>query len=149
MLQLERWANIKFCQKLGKSTSETFQMIKQAYGKEALGRRAVFKWHRGETVWKMMSIPVRTELSIQEVVMLVCASRSQTVDEITTAAGISHCTCHKILSDDLNMSHVTQNSVPRILTQDQCDDCMSICSDLINSAIPMLADLPSVQRQLF
>jgi hypothetical protein len=26
---------------------------------------------------------------------------------------------------------------------------MSICSDLINSAIPMLADLPSVQRQLF
>jgi hypothetical protein len=32
------------------------------------------------------------------------------------------------------MSHVTQHSVARILTQDQCDDRMSICGDLINSA---------------
>jgi hypothetical protein len=31
------------CQKLHKSTSKTFQMIKQAYGKEALGCSAVFK----------------------------------------------------------------------------------------------------------
>jgi hypothetical protein len=54
------------------------------------------------------------------------------VDEI--AAGISHGTCHRILSDDLNMSRVTQSSVPRVLTQDQCDDRMSICGDLINSA---------------
>jgi hypothetical protein len=52
------------------------------------------------------------------------------VDEIAVAAaGISHGTCHKILSDDLNMSHV-----PRVLTQDQCDGCMSICGDLLDSA---------------
>jgi hypothetical protein len=59
------------------------------------------------------------------------------VDEIAAAAaaaGISHGTCHRILSDDLNMSHVTQHSVPCVLMQDQRDDCMSICSDLINSA---------------
>jgi hypothetical protein len=42
---------------------------------------------------------VRTELKIQEVATLVCANRSQTVDEIAAAvAGISHGTCHKILS---------------------------------------------------
>jgi hypothetical protein len=35
MLQFEQWENIKFWQKLGKSASKTFQMIKQAYGKEA------------------------------------------------------------------------------------------------------------------
>jgi hypothetical protein len=69
------------------------------------------------TGWPRM---VRTELKIQEVATLVRAIRSQTVDEIAAAAGagISHCTCHKILSDDLNMSHVTQHSVPRLLTQD-------------------------------
>jgi hypothetical protein len=38
------------------------------------------------------------------------------------------------LCDGMNMSRVTQQSVPRILTQDQCDDRMSICGDLINSA---------------
>jgi hypothetical protein len=61
---------------------------------------------------------VRTELKIQEDVTLVRANHSQTVDEIP-AAEISHGTCHKFLSDDLNMSCVTQYSVPLILTQDQ------------------------------
>jgi hypothetical protein len=46
MSQFEQWENVKFCQKLGKSASETFHMIKQTYG-EALGCSAVFKWHKG------------------------------------------------------------------------------------------------------
>jgi hypothetical protein len=46
MLQFQQWANVKFCQKLGISASKPFQMIKQAYGEEALGRSAVFKWHK-------------------------------------------------------------------------------------------------------
>jgi hypothetical protein len=46
MSQLEQRENVKFCQKLGKSTSEMFQMIMQAYGEEAYGRSAVFKWHK-------------------------------------------------------------------------------------------------------
>jgi hypothetical protein len=61
-------------------------------------------------------------------------SRSQTVDEIAAAAGISHGTFHKIQSDDLNTSRVTQDSVPRVLTQDQRNYRMSICDDLIDSA---------------
>jgi hypothetical protein len=90
---------------------------------------------------------VRTELKIQEVATLVRANRSQMVDEITAAAsGISHGTCHKILSGDVNMSRVTQHSVPCALTQDQRDDCMSICGDLMDGDIPMLADLHSGQR---
>jgi hypothetical protein len=35
MSQFEQRENVKFCQKLGKSASETFHMIKQAYGEEA------------------------------------------------------------------------------------------------------------------
>jgi hypothetical protein len=46
MSQFEQRENVKFCQKLGKSASKTFLMIKQAYGKEALGRSAMFKWHK-------------------------------------------------------------------------------------------------------
>jgi hypothetical protein len=48
------------------------------------------------------------------------------------AAGISHSTCHRILSDDLNVSRVTQHNVPRVLMQDQRDDRLSSCSDLID-----------------
>jgi transposase len=141
MSQVERQENVKFCQNLGESASETFQMLKQAYGEEALGRSAVFKWHRrfaqgrdsledDEHTGRPRA--VRTELKIQEVASLVRANRSQTVDEIAAAAGISRGTCHKVLSD-LNISRVTQHSVQRILTQDQRDDRMSICGDLIDS----------------
>jgi hypothetical protein len=92
-------------------------MIKQEYGKEALGCNAVFKWHKRfaqgrdsleDDEHSSQPIMVRTEPKIQEVAMLVCANRSQMVDGIAAAAtGISPGTCRKILSDDLNMSHVT------------------------------------------
>jgi hypothetical protein len=53
---------------------------------------------------------VRTELKVQEVATLVHDNRSQIVDEVKAAAGISHGTCHRILSDDLNMSCVTPST---------------------------------------
>jgi hypothetical protein len=46
MSQFEQMENVKFCQKLCKSASETFQMIKKAYGEETLSLNAVFKWHK-------------------------------------------------------------------------------------------------------
>ncbi|KAJ4427289.1 hypothetical protein ANN_24907 [Periplaneta americana] len=61
MSQFEQRANIKFCQKLGKTAAETFQMMQQVYGEDA-------------------------------------------------------------------------HSMPRILSQDQRDDRMTICGDLISSA---------------
>jgi hypothetical protein len=102
----------------------------------------------GHTGWPRT---VRTALKMQKVAMLVHDYCSQTVDEIAAAAAaaISHGTFHKILSDDLKMSCVTQHSVPCILMQDQHDDRTSICGYLIDSAIPMLADLHGIQQQLF
>ena len=77
---------------------------------------------------------VRTELYIEQVAMLVRANRSQSVHDLAACVRVSHGTFYKILTDDLNMSRVTQHSVPRILTQDQRDDCMAICGDLISNA---------------
>ena len=66
--------------------------------------------------------------------MLVRANRSQSAGDLAAPVGISHGMCYKILTDDLNMSRVTQHSVPRILKQDQRDDRMTKCGDLISSA---------------
>ena len=77
---------------------------------------------------------VGTERKIEEVTMLVRANLSQSVDDLEAAVGISHCTCYKILIDHLNMSRVIKHSVQRILTQDQRDDRMTICGDVISSA---------------
>ena len=77
---------------------------------------------------------VQIKCKIEEDAMLMHANCSQSVDNLAAAVGVSHGTCYKILTDDLNMSCVVQHSVPRILTQDQCDDHMTICGDVISSA---------------
>jgi hypothetical protein len=41
----QRYA-VKFCFKLGKSASETFELIKHAYGDDALSRTRVFEVHK-------------------------------------------------------------------------------------------------------
>jgi hypothetical protein len=38
--------NIKFCAKLGKSTSETLQMLTKACGADAMKKSSVFEWHK-------------------------------------------------------------------------------------------------------
>jgi hypothetical protein len=45
MPQFEQCENVKFCPKLGKTTSKAFQIIKQVHNEEALGCNAVFMWH--------------------------------------------------------------------------------------------------------
>jgi hypothetical protein len=42
---MEQGAAIKFCVKLKKTTTETFGMLKSAYGEELLSRTSVFEWH--------------------------------------------------------------------------------------------------------
>jgi hypothetical protein len=90
---------------------------------------AVFKWHK-YVVQERKSLEgdehtgkprmVKTELKIQKVSTFLHANCSH-----------AH---HKILSDDLNMPHFAQHSVPHVLTHNQCDNHMSTCADLIGSA---------------
>jgi hypothetical protein len=42
---LEQHINIKFCSKLHRSTSETLQMLTEAYGADAMKKSNIFEWH--------------------------------------------------------------------------------------------------------
>jgi hypothetical protein len=61
-----------------------------------------------------MAKMVRTKLKIHEVATSVCAYSSLTVDESQQQL-VSHVAFHKILSDNLNMCHVTQHNVACVL----------------------------------
>jgi hypothetical protein len=37
---------IKFCFKIGKTATETYELLQQAYGEDAMGRTQVFDWFR-------------------------------------------------------------------------------------------------------
>jgi transposase len=43
---LEQRINIKFCAKLGKSASETLQMLTEVFGADAIKKSSVFEWHK-------------------------------------------------------------------------------------------------------
>jgi hypothetical protein len=65
--------------------------------------------HMRETVWKMMTKPVRQEQpelkSRPKMLQHWCMPTTLSTNEVASAAAavISHGTCHNILSDDLNM----------------------------------------------
>jgi len=46
--------------------------------------------------------------------------------------GVSWSSCQRILTMDLNMRRVATKSVPRLLTQDQKNNCLTLCQDLKN-----------------
>jgi len=37
---------IKFCFKIGKTATKTYQLLQQAFGEDAIGRTQVFDWFR-------------------------------------------------------------------------------------------------------
>lgn len=41
---MEQRANIKFCFKIGKIATETYNLIKQVYGDHMLSRTRIFEW---------------------------------------------------------------------------------------------------------
>jgi hypothetical protein len=43
--KFEQRVCIKFCVKLGKSTTETLEMLHEAFGEHSLSQTAVFEWH--------------------------------------------------------------------------------------------------------
>ena len=53
--------------------------------------------------------------------------------------GISHGTCHKILTEDLKMRRVASEFMPRLLSVDQKQKRLDVCLDLKQNA----ADDPS------
>jgi len=130
---------IKFCFKMGKAATETYQLLQQAYGEDAMGRTHVFDWFRlfkeGRT--SVENDPrsgrpstSRNEQMIAKVRTIVRNNRRLTVREIAGDCGNSVCSCDAILTDDLCMKRVCVKFVPRLLTGDQREQRQTVVRDL-------------------
>ena len=89
---------IKFCFKIGKTATETYQLLQQAYGEDAVGRTQVFDWFRRfkECRTSVESDPrsgrpstSRNEEMIAKVRKIIRNNRRLTVREIPDDCGIS------------------------------------------------------------
>ena len=126
-LNEQRFA-VKFCVKLGKSTTETFAMLNTTYGDVAMKRATCFRWHKR---FKNGRLSVEDDERsghpststddphIDEINTLVRAKRRLTVRQLAEECGISVGSCHHILTEELKMHRVAAKFVSRLMTSDQ------------------------------
>ncbi|XP_025405831.1 protein GVQW3-like [Sipha flava] len=137
----EQRACIKFCFKIGKNATETFELIKLAFGDITLSRCVTFDWFKrfkeGRISIEDDHCPGRpsTSKTIDTINLVrdkIRYDRRSTVGELANEVGISIGTCHSILSDELGMKRVSAKSMPKLLTKEQMEHRVEVCLDLKN-----------------
>jgi len=109
---------VKFCLKLGKTFTETFQMLQQAYGEDCLSHTQCYEWYQrfksGRTSieddpksgWPSSSTG---DNHIEKVHSVIRENRRLTIREVSEEIGICKSSCHTILTEKLKMHHVAAN----------------------------------------
>ena len=116
-------------------------MSKAAFGEQAMGRSQTFQWFSLFKAGRTSSdddersgrpVSCSTPEMIERVRQIIREVR-RTIDEVSMLVGISHGTCHKILTEDFKMRRVASKFVPRLLSVDQ-KRRLEICLDLKENA---------------
>ena len=120
---------IKFCVRLGKTGSETFEMLKQAFGDSCMSNGRTFEWFghfkNGRTLTanddrsgqpSMATTPSKVEQEREAV-----NQDRRTIHDLCAEVRIGYGSCQRILIEQLNMHQIAAKFVPRVLTQDQKD----------------------------
>jgi histone-lysine N-methyltransferase SETMAR len=127
---------IEFCVRLGKSGSETLQLVHQAYGDNAMRRAAVFKWWKrfrdGEMNVKDEPRSGRpstavTEANVEKAEELLKEDRRLSLRDLSFSLGVSMERTHRIVMDCLKMRRVCARWVPHDLTDEQRRKRVEIC----------------------
>ena len=134
----QRYA-IKFCVKLNKSATETFDSLTEAYGDATLSRTVVFNWHKAfkegrenvENDPRSGRPTSSTNDENVEVVRTVMAKdRRLSVRMIAEETGLDKSAVHTILTDHLHMRKICAKLVPKNLSVEQKANRLEICQDL-------------------
>ncbi|KAF0708055.1 protein GVQW3-like, partial [Aphis craccivora] len=130
---------VKFCFKLGKSSSETFELLQQAFGNDVLSWTTCFEWFKrfkeGRTSVKDNERPGRpstskTNETVARVREIIRNNHRLTIREVAEDVGIYYGSCQEILTKELGMSRIAAKFVPRLLTDEQKQNRKTIAQEL-------------------
>lgn len=130
---------VKFCFKLGKTAKETQEMLKEAFGDDAMGKSQTYEWFRrfkeGRTSVEddeRSGRPSsgRNDENIARVREKILEDRRQTISDLCEALDLSFGTCQRILTKELGMHRIAAKFVPRLLTEDQKRNRVEVCTEL-------------------
>jgi hypothetical protein len=130
---------IRFCANLGKSATETLELIQQGFGDQSLSRADVFQWHaRFKTGRTSVDDDERTGRStncttpepVTRIEELIRQVRRRIIRDIAEEVEVGYGTCQRVLTEGFGMHRVAAKFVPRILTADQKQQRVNICTEL-------------------
>ena len=131
---------VKFCFKFGKTVTETWKMLQQAFGDECMSRTQCFEWYSRFKTGTSIDEDSRSgrpststdDVHIDAVLHLILQNRRLTIREIVEDIGISFGSCQAILTEKLIMQRVAAKFVPRVLTEDQKANRVNISQELLH-----------------
>jgi hypothetical protein len=100
--KVEQRVCIKFCVKLGKSATETIEMLRKAYGEHSLHRTDVFECHSRFKAGRVEDdersgrpSSSKTTKNVEKIRELIHENRRRTMHELADTVGISYGVCQR------------------------------------------------------
>jgi len=138
---LEQRYTIKFCVKLGKSGSETLQLLRTAYGDAVLSSSQVLRWYKafkdgreGVEDEERAGRPStsRTENNVARVKAVLDRDRRLSVRLMAEEVGLPKTDVHRIITEDLHMRKICAKLVPKNLSDEQKDNRVLVSRELLD-----------------
>jgi len=129
------------CVKIGKSDTETFEMLKIALGEEAMCRTQTYeRWKRFKEGRTSVDDDPRsgrpstskTDNNVAKGREVNRSNHHLTVREVAEEVSISKTVCHEILTENLGMHCIAAKFVPRLLTDDQKQNRADVSQELLD-----------------
>ncbi len=130
--------HIVYCVKNGKSQNETFRLLQEVYGQDALSVSTCRRWylraqqgdHSGKDLPQPGKRPTATNLNkVCQVEEVLQQDRHATVHQVAAEVQISTGSAHNILRNELELRKKALKFVPRVLNQEQKDLCIRLCHE--------------------
>ena len=103
---------IKFCVRLGKTGSETFEMLKQVFGDSCMSRSRTFEWFGRSKNGRISTAnddrsgrpsTATTPSKLAQVRAAVNKDPRRTIHDLCAEVGIGYGSCQRIVTEQLNM----------------------------------------------
>ena len=137
----ERRAIIHFLHKDGVTPTEAENKLKMYYGDSTPDRSTISRWmSRFATGRESLEddsrsgapVTVKTDENVARVQELLDQDRRMTYDELENQSSISRGTLQRIVKEELNMRKVCARWVPRLLTAEQRQNRVDLCTMSLN-----------------
>lgn len=138
---LEQRYAIKFCVKLRKNATETFQMLQKVFKDDCISRSQSGRWHKAfkEGREEVADEPrsgrpktARTDENVDRVRKVLRSDRRLSIQQIAGTLHMSTFAVHGIVTEDLQMRKVCAKLVPKVLTEDQKKLRVLRCQELLD-----------------